>query len=280
MIEPVHPDGHQPQAPKRRPRRPVEINLLRPVPGDTPVHRLWAGTKLVSLAALVVGLSWRPSWPAVGVVGVFVLASMLLAGITPGAAPKLPRWFWAALALGAILSLRSTRPPMVQVGPTSVSLGALNQWALYTLLALVLLACAALVSWTTPLAEVAPALSTLGRPLRWLRFPVDEWAVAAALSIRCLPLLTEEIRTLTAARRLRHRERPKAQSHLEYWLIEAQDLLLAALAVSLRRAHDLGEAIEARGGFGVVSDSTRGPRLPDLVAVIAVGATIAAALVV
>jgi energy-coupling factor transporter transmembrane protein EcfT len=280
MSEPVRPHERGPDEAKRRPRRPVELNLLRPVPGDTPVHRLWAGTKLVSLAALVVGLSFRPTWPAVGVVGAFVLGAMLLARISPGAAPKLPRWFWAALALGAVLSLRSTRAPTARVGPTSVSLGALEQWGLYTLLALVLLACAALVSWTTPLAEVAPALSALGRPLRWLRFPVDEWAVAAALSIRCLPLLTDEIRTLTAARRLRHRERPKNQSHLEYWIIEAQDMLLASLAVSLRRAHDLGEAIEARGGFGVVSDSRSGPRLPDLVAVIVVGATIAGALLV
>ena len=264
----------------RRPRRPVEINLLRPVPGDTPVHRLWAGTKLAALGALVVALSFRPTWAAIGVIGAFVLAALLLARIPVGAAPKLPRWFWAALALGAILSLRSTRPPMVQVGATSISLGALEQWGLYTVLALVLLASAALVSWTTPLAEVAPALSSLGAPLRWLRLPVDEWAVAAALSIRCLPLLTEEIRTLSAARRLRQRARPKEQSRLEYWMIEAQDLLLAALAVSMRRAHDLGEAIEARGGFGVVSDSGHGPGLVDLVAVVLVGATIAGALLV
>jgi energy-coupling factor transport system permease protein len=182
--------------------------------------------------------------------------------------------------LGAVLSLRSTRAPLLQVGPTNVSLGALDQWTLYTVLAVVLLGSAALVSWTTPLAEVAPALATLGTPLRWLRLPVDEWAVAAALSIRCLPLLTEEIRTLTAARRLRQRDRPEELSRLEYWIIEAQDLLLASLAVSLRRAHDLGEAIEARGGFGVVSDAGGGPGLADLVALALVAATVAGALIV
>jgi energy-coupling factor transport system permease protein len=268
------------QGQPRRVRRPVEINLLRPVPGRTPVHGLWAGTKLVALAALVVTLSIRPSWLSVAVIGGFLLGCLALARIPPGAVPRLPRWFWAALALGAVLSLRSTRAPLVQVGPTNVSLGALDQWTLYTVLAVVLLGSAALVSWTTPLAEVAPALATLGTPLRWLRLPVDEWAVAAALSIRCLPLLTEEIRTLTAARRLRHRDRPEELSRLEYWIIEAQDLLLAALAVSLRRAHDLGDAIEARGGFGVVSDAGGGPGLTDLVALVLVAATVAGALLV
>jgi energy-coupling factor transport system permease protein len=261
-------------------RRPVEINLLRPVPGDTPVHRLWAGTKLVALAALVVALSIRPAWPSVAVVAGFLFACLLVARIPRGAVPRLPRWFWVALALGGVLSLRSTRPPLVQLGPTSVSLGALNQWALYTVLAVVLLAAAALVSWTTPLAQVAPALAALGRPLRWLRLPVDEWAVAAALSIRCLPMLIEEIRTLAAARRLRPRGRPDGLSRFEYWMIEAQDLLLASLAVSMRRAHDLGEAIEARGGFGVISDTSGGPRIRDLAAVVVVAAAVTAALMV
>jgi energy-coupling factor transport system permease protein len=266
--------------PPRRVRRPVEINLLRPVPGDTPVHRLWAGTKLVALATLVVALSFRPTWLSVAVVGGFLFACLLLARIPRGAVPRLPRWFWVLLALGAVLSLRSTRPPLAQLGPTSVSLGALDQWTLYTVLAVVLLAAAALVSWTTPLAEVAPALAALGRPLRWFRLPVDEWAVAAALSIRCLPLLIEEIRTLSAARRLRQRDRPEELSRLEYWMIEAQDLLLASLAVSLRRAHDLGEAIEARGGFGVISDTGGRPGLRDLAALVVVGAVLTAALMI
>jgi energy-coupling factor transport system permease protein len=63
-------------------------------------------------------------------------------------------------------------------------------------------------------------------------------------------------------------------------MIEAQDLLLAALAVSLRRAHDLGEAIEARGGFGVVSGAGRRPHFRDLVALIIVAAAVAGALIV
>ncbi len=191
-----------------------------------------------------------------------------------------PRWFWIALAVGAILSLRSARPPLADIGPTSVSLGALEEWTRYTVLAFVVLTAAALISWTTPLAEVAPALASIGTPLRWVRLPVDEWATAAALSIRCLPLLTEEVRTLTAARRLRQRERPAHQSRIDYWVLEAQDLLMACLTVSLRRAQELGEAIDARGGFGTVRAGQGRPRRIDLVAFAVVGATIATALLI
>ena len=79
------------------------------------------------------------------------------------------------------------------------SWGGLDDWTRIVALALTVFIAAALMSWTTPLAEVAPALARLGTPLRWLRLPIDEWAATVALSIRCLPLLIEEVRTLAAA---------------------------------------------------------------------------------
>jgi energy-coupling factor transporter transmembrane protein EcfT len=49
------------------------------------------------------------------------------------------------------------------------------------------------------------------------------------------------------------------------------------LVVSLRRAHDLADAIDARGGFGVVSDSPSRPELRDAVALVVVAAVAALA---
>ena len=262
----------------RRRRRPSgEPTLLRPLPGDTPIHRLWAGTKLLGVAAVAVVLSVRPEWTAVGVLGGLVLAGLIIARIPLSAAPRLPRWFIVVFFLGALLTLRSVRPPLVHVAGIALSMGALDEWARYTVLFLVIVTAAALTSWTTPLAEVAPALSRLGTPLRWCRLPVDEWAVGAALSIRCLPLLIDEIRTLTAARRLRQRPRDDNESRLRWAVAEARDLLLASLTVSLRRAHEFGDAIEARGGIGMVSDSNARPRMRDglALAVIAVVAVVA-----
>ena len=134
-------------------------------------------------------------------------------------------------------------------------MGGLEEWARFTALAVVLVVSGALVGWTTPLGEVAPALSRLGRPLRWLRLPVDEWVIAIALAIRCLPLLIDEIRVLGAARRLRAHDdeatrvtipaRRSAQA-----LIETNDLMATAIVASIRRARDLGDAIVNRGGLG------------------------------
>ena len=116
---------------------------------------------------------------------------------------------------------------------------------------------AALVGWTTPLGAVAPALARLGRPLRVLRLPVDEWIVAIALALRCLPLLIDEMRTLAAARRLRHHDADEMR-RARGSVVELHDLVSTAIIVSLRRARDLADAITARGGIGAISDGHDG----------------------
>src|SRR5439155_101314 len=40
--------------------RPIELNLLRYVPGTSVVHRLWAGTKVLAVATLSLTLSLQP----------------------------------------------------------------------------------------------------------------------------------------------------------------------------------------------------------------------------
>jgi energy-coupling factor transporter transmembrane protein EcfT len=238
-------------------RRETELTFLRLVPGNSPVHRLWAGTKLLVAAELALLVSNSPTWPVIGVAAGVVLLGLLLARIPPGAFPRLPNWFFGALVIAALLSMWSAAKPIAHVGGIGLSLGGLEQWARFTALAIVLVTSGALVGWTTPLGEVAPALARLGRPLRRLHVPIDEWTIAIALAIRCLPLLIDELRALGAARRLRTHEDLTARDHpratVHQLLIEIQDLLATAIVVSIRRARDLADAIEARGGLGAGS---------------------------
>ncbi len=126
------------------------------------------------------------------------------------------------------------------------------------------------MGWTTPLAEIAPAVAQLAAPLRRIRVPVDEWAVAVALCVRSLPLLVGEMRTLVAARRLRPPPPRPGRSVLERWLDELVDLLVAALAVSARRSGELAEAITARGGTGLIVARVRKPAWRDGIAMLVV----------
>lgn len=255
----------------------VELPWLRPIPGDTVVHRLWAGTKLVAVIAFGAALSINPSWPAIGVVTLPVTVALLAARIPLGARPRLPAWFWLVLLVGALIGLRSGGPPIVHVGAVGFELGGVNTWARVTAIPVLLLAAAALLTWTTPLAELAPALAVLFSPLRLLRLPVDEWATTLALSLRCLPLLVDETRTLLAARRLRPARPGRTWRHR---IGEPHDLLTAALVTALRRAEELGQAVEARGGIGAVADRPARPAWRDAVTIVLIAAVTAAAIAV
>jgi energy-coupling factor transporter transmembrane protein EcfT len=266
-----------------RPRRRPEFIVLRLLPGSSPVHRLWAGTKLLVVVGLAVMVSVQPTWVSVAAAAAVVAVAVAVTRVPPGAVPRLPRFVWVALLLGGALTLRSGVAPVVHVAGVDLSLGGLEDWLRFTALGVVLLAAALVVGWTTPLGEVGPALARLGTPLRRLRLPVDEWVVAVGLSIRCLPLLVDELRTLVAVRRLRSRERGvpdgrRGRAGLSV-LREAQDLLVTAIVVALRRVREFADAIEARGGYGAPVDGAPRPGWVDAAVLVAVTGVIVGVLV-
>jgi energy-coupling factor transport system permease protein len=248
-----------------RQRKPVV--LLRPVPGDSIIHRLWAGTKLIVVAGIGVLLTFYPGWVPIGLVAALCLTTARLAHVPRSALPSVPRWVWIVVFIGGVTATFAGGAPVIDLGSVEVGLGGLVSFLRITALSIVLLGLGALVSWTTNVAEIAPAVATLGRPLRPLRIPVDDWAVALALALRAFPMLIDEFRILYAARRLRPKERPATRRgrHRRWWL-EVIDLLAAAIIVALRRADEMGDAITARGGAGQISAAPSRPKPADWVA--------------
>ena len=264
-------DGLRPDRPTRgrTPRRAGTRNdrgsalstvVLRRVPGDSVVHRLWAGTKLLTIVVISLVLMITPSWPVLAVTAAFLLVIVVIARIPPSAAPRLPWWFWAL---------------MFGVGLFNIPVGAsaVLRYMQVLVFGLLLLGASFLVAWTTTLGEIAPAIASLAAPLRRLRLPVDEWAVAIALSLRSLPLLLDEMRILRAGRRLR----PSGSGAHGARDNTLTDLITAVMAVALRRAGELGEAITARGGTGRLTAYPARPGRLDVLAAVAVAVYLAAA---
>jgi energy-coupling factor transporter ATP-binding protein EcfA2 len=267
--------------PTPRPRRPVV--LLRPVPGRSAIHELWAGTKLLVAFGISMLLTLYPGWVAIGLVAALVLAGAWVARIPRGVLPSPPRWLWVLLAVVGTTAALAGGGPQIQVGTVTLGLGGLLEFLRFTALSIVLLGMGALVSWTTNVAEIAPAVATLGRRLRPLRIPVDDWSVALALALRTFPMLIGEFRVLYAARRLRPKGKPPTRrAWLKQLAADVIDLIVAVITVTLRRADEMGDAITARGGTGQISAAPSRPKRADWVALSIVltvcAATLAAAL--
>ena len=263
-------------SPSNRPTRAVV--LLRPVPGRSVVHDLWAGTKLIVVAAIGVLLTLYPGWMPIILVGVFVLVTARIARISRGVLPTVPRWLWVLLFIGGLTASFAGGSPHLVIASVDFGLGGLLKFVQITVLSIVLLGLGGLVSWTTNVAEIAPAIAKIGTPLRWLRLPIDDWAVTLALALRAFPMLIDEFRVLVAARKLRPRDPATTARERRHRMSgELIDLLAAALTVTLRRADEMGDAITARGGPGQISALPSGPKWPDAVAFAALVALCAAA---
>ena len=252
-------------SPSNRPTRSVV--LLRPVPGRSVIHDLWAGTKLIVVAAIGVLLTLYPGWMPIILVGVFVLVTARLARISWGVLPTVPRWLWVLLFIGGLTASFAGGSPHLVIASVDFGLGGLLKFVQITVLSIVLLGLGGLVSWTTNVAEIAPAIAKIGTPLRWLRLPIDDWAVTLALALRAFPMLIDEFRVLVAARKLRPRDPATTARERRHRMSgELVDLLAAALTVTLRRADEMGDAITARGGPGQISALPSGPKWADAVA--------------
>lgn len=310
-------------SPRRRRAGGVDANLLRYLPVDSPVHRLWAGSKILAVLGAGIGLAVNPGWAAQGILAGVLLLALLVARIPWSARPRLPVWFWAAIGIGGLIALASGGPPNVGVAGFTLGMGSLATWAQFTVLAALALLTAALVAWTTPMAELAPALARLLAPVRGLRWgraqgregpapgreapssgreglasgrrgrhrrggqgsrglgrvavAADEMVIVVALSVRCLDLLMQELRTLLAARRSRRTGRPRGWKEV---FDEAVDLLVTTLVVATRRAAEMAEAMEARGGWARPVPLGPAPRARDGLALAVVVATVVAMILV
>jgi energy-coupling factor transport system ATP-binding protein len=246
----------------RRPRRPVV--LLRPVPGRSAIHELWAGTKLIVVFGMSLLMTVYPGWVAIGLAAALVASAARIAHIPRGVLPTAPRWLWILLVIMAITATLAGGSPVIQVGTVSLGLGGVLDFLRFTALSIVLLGLGALMSWTTNVAEIAPALAALGSRLRRLRIPIDDWSVAVALALRTFPMLIDELRVLHAARRLRPKQTPRTPSgRIRRLAAEVIDLMVAVITVTLRRADEMGDAITARGGAGQISAAPSQPKLAD-----------------
>jgi biotin transport system permease protein len=190
------------------------------LPGNTVIHRLPAGIKLVLLAATGVALTvlnlW---WEPVAVLSV-VLACYLLAGFPVRTlAAQLRSMSWVLLAISVFQLVVSGWQSMVDV--------------IVTLAAMVL--AAGLVSLTTGMEALTEVLLRILRPFRRFGVAPERMALLISLSVRSVSViagLAQEVRDAQRARGLGG---------------SARAFAVPLLVRSLRHAEALGEALIARG---------------------------------
>ena len=189
-------------------------------PGNSVLHRLSAGTKMLALVAFVIGLLFvhQPIW-------LVVPAALLVLGYL---AARLP-----GPVIGAQLApLRWFLPLLVVVQ------GLLVGWTSAALSGGVLLlsvAAAALLTLTTRVTAMLDEMTGLLRPFHRFGVDPDRVGLLLALTIRCVPLLVSLVREVGEARQARGGG------------FSLRALIAPTLVRALRASDAMGEALIARG---------------------------------
>jgi len=241
-------------------------SLLRYVPGDSPVHRLWTGSKMVVLAALAALVIAVPTWPVILAVAAVVVAATIAARLPRRWLPRPPWWLGLIVLLPVAVSALGSGPPGVELFGQHFGLGGLLVAARGTFVALLFVYTGLLFAATTTAADVPAALARLLSPARRIRLPVDDVVIVTGLAIRTLPLLLDDVSQALVAWRLRvpPNRRLRVAPYARFFV--------ASFGVAIRRAREMGDAMDARGG--PMAPSTEKPVL-GIADILAFAATLA-----
>lgn len=193
-------------------------------PRETPLHGWPAGVKLAGLCLFTLGLFQlnSPFWLAG--VALAVMGAHLMLG--------------RDIALAGLRLLRPLWPFALVVAVWHLVLRDPSGGAVILLRMAIAVAAANLVTMTTRLSDMLAVLMRLLSPLSRLGLPGDRIALAVALVIRFIPVLTERITLIRAAWSARSPRRPG-------WR-----LLIPAALAALDEAEHVAESLRARGGAG------------------------------
>src|SRR5579863_5492313 len=162
---------------------------------------------------------------------------------------KLSRLLLIVLTLCALVLLWVTRgqssSSVLPIGPVVITYEGV--WAEITIFVvfLTLFAFSLLLTMTTSPIALIEGLTRLLTPLRWLRLPVDDFALMVLIALRFIPTLLEEVELLVKAQAARGAD--FTHGSLRERMQSLTALFVPFINSTLRRASDLAIALEARG---------------------------------
>ena len=101
-----------------------------------------------------------------------------------------------------------------------------------------------MLTYTTSPVELTDGIESLLTPLKWVRFPVHELALIMSIALRFIPILMDETERIKNAQKARG---ANFESGGPVKRIRAiVPVLIPLLLSALRRAEELGDAMDAR----------------------------------
>ena len=249
------------------------LTLGQYLPGDSPIHRLDARTKILVTLAYMAALLFARGPLALGACAAFTAGWLATARLPPAALWRGNRGIIVLVLLTVVLDVLLGPPTTAaaasqsgwHVGPFLVTQTGVATGLAAGLRLGLLVAQSTLVTATTAPLDLVAGTETLLGPFRRVGVPAHDLALMTGLALRFIPTLAEEAQRIALAQAARGAD---LQSPGRARLRAIVAMLVPLLLSVLRRAEQLALAMEARGYRGAEGRSRwRQPRLGRLDAV-------------
>ncbi len=212
------------------------------------VHSLDARFKILAVIAFMVGVFLVQSYHFLGFLAcfLFVLIATLFARVPFLRVLKSIRGILFFIILSAVLQLFFNKSGKVLIDWAFIKItdqGLLSAGFIISRITLIVLGASILTLTTSPV-EIADGIESLLAPLKYIKFPVHEFALIMSIALRFIPTLLDETDRIIKAQKARGADFESGNI-----LKRAKALipvLIPLLISSFRRADELADAMEAR----------------------------------
>ncbi len=223
------------------------------VPGDSPVHRLDARTKILMLIAYVAALFLAWTWPGQAALALFAALAAALARLPLRALARGMRPILWLLAITLVLNALMTPGPVAYriLGFITLTWPGINFGLQMAVRLLLLFLASALLTLSTPPVELTDGMESVLNPFRRFGVPAHDIAMMMTIALRFIPTLMTETERIMRAQSARGAD--FEHGSLSQRMRALVPLLVPLFVSAFRRADELATAMEARayrGGEG------------------------------
>ncbi|QDJ59375.1 energy-coupling factor transporter transmembrane protein EcfT [Weissella hellenica] len=222
----------------------------RYMPGDSWIHRLDARTKLVLSIAFIFVIFFANNVIGYAFTTVFTLLAIMLTGLGVGVFIRGVKPLILLMLITTLFQLFFVQTGDVLIHWWFIKIttdGVINSIVVFVRFMLIIMFSTILTLTTQPLA-VADGMESLLKPFKKIGLPVSELALMLSIALRFVPTLMDEAQSIMNAQRARGVR--FNEGSLMTRIKSFVPLLIPLFVNAIKRAIELGDAMEARGYRG------------------------------
>lgn len=223
-----------------------DVSFGQYYPTSSFVHRCDPRAKITLLIAYIVAIFSAKNFWGLGVCAAAFLCVVFASSIPLGKILRSIRGILFLLIFTAILNLffYSDGKVLWEWKFIKITQGGVYYTIFLAARLILLVAGSSILTLTTTPVSLTDGLESLLYPLKWIRFPVHELALIMSIALRFIPILSDETARIMNAQKARGAD--FETGGLFKRVKAVLPILVPLLISSVRRADELGEAMDAR----------------------------------